>query len=208
MSAPHWLGSQLAQPAGWGGWLVGQAMRVANRRPIALAVDALELGPDDVALDLGCGPGQGVALLARTARRVHGVDASQVMLRAAAGRNRHAAARGVVTIEEGRFDAIPLPDASVDKVLAANVAYFWPDFAPVLAEVRRVARPGGRLAIYVTDRETMRHWRFAGAETHRHFDAPGLALALREAGIDSERLTIRADTLPMGVRALTCIVEF
>lgn len=207
MSASHWLGAQLARPRGWPGWLVGQAMRVVNREPIARAVDALDLGAEDVALDLGCGPGAGVALLARAAGRVHGIDASPTMVRMARRINREAIAHGSVTIGQGNFDAIPLPDASVDKVLAANVAYFWADFAPVLAEIRRVVRPGGRLAIYVTDRETMRHWRFAAPDTHRHFDASGLMLALRDAGVAADKLAIKAATLPMGIRALTCIVD-
>ncbi len=206
-SASHWLGSQLARPRGRGGWLIGQAMRIANREPIARAIDALDLTPGDVALDLGCGPGAGVARMARRAGRVYGIDSSSAMLDMARRANRQAIAKGTVTVAHGRFEAIPLPNASVDKLLAANVAYFWPDFAPILAEIRRVVRPGGRLAIYVTDRETMRHWRFAGPETHRQFDAPGLRHALLAADVPANRLAIADETLAMGVRALLCVVN-
>lgn len=182
-SAAHWFGSQLSHPRGRGGWLVGQAMRVANRAPTRLALDALDVRAGHVALDLGCGPGEGVALLAARAAHVHGVDVSDTMIAAAHRTNRAAIAQGRVTLAPGRFEAIPLPDASVDRILAANAAYFWSDMAAVIGEIRRVVRPGGRLALYLTAAETMRDWTFADARTHRHFDADDLQAALEGASV-------------------------
>lgn len=206
-SAAHWFGSQLARPEGRGGWLVGHLMRMLNRAPIRLAMDALAVGSADVVLDLGCGPGLSVTMLARKARHVHGVDASPTMLRMAAHANRKGIAAGVVTFAEGDFGAIPLPDRSVDKVLAVNVAYFWNDMDRILGEIRRVARPGAQLAIYVTAQETMRHWRFADTRTHRHFDASSLAQALCEGGVAEDRVSISTHRLAGGVRAIVALVE-
>ncbi|HWF79104.1 MAG TPA: class I SAM-dependent methyltransferase [Streptosporangiaceae bacterium] len=50
-----------------------------------------------------------------------------------------------VTALEGRAEAIPLPDASVDAVLAGQAAH-WFDLDRALPEIARVLRPGGVLA--------------------------------------------------------------
>ncbi|WP_448661184.1 class I SAM-dependent methyltransferase [Sphingomonas sp. CJ20] len=207
-SAAHWFGSQLSHPRDWGGWLVGQAMRIANRAPTRLALEALDAGPGHAALDLGCGPGEGVALLALQAAHVHGVDASDTMIAAARRANRGMIAQGRVTLAPGRFEAIPLPDCSVDRILAANVAYFWSDMAAVIGEIRRVLRPGGRLVLYLTAAETMRNWTFADARTHRHFDAGDLQAALTEASIAPSAITITRHRLFGGVIGLVCAVDF
>lgn len=206
-TAAHWFGSQLARPRGWGGRLVGHLMRRINREPIALAIEALDIAPGDVVLDLGCGPGLGIALLARTAKHVHGVDASPTMLRMAEQANRKRLLNGTVSVREGSFTAIPLADQSVDKILAVNVAYFWHDIASVIAELRRISRPGAKLAIYVTARETMKHWRFADLRTHRHFDVSGLEVALGIAGIMREQIEATKHRLSGKVHAIVALVS-
>ena len=49
-------------------------------------------------------------------------------------------------MREGLAEAIPLPDDSVAAVTVAD-AFHWFDHAPALAEIRRVLRPGGGLAV-------------------------------------------------------------
>src|SRR3546814_16213176 len=64
--------------------------------------------------------------------------------------------------------------SDLDRIRAVNVIYFWYDMPRVLSEIHRVLRAKGRLVIYATDKVSMQHWTFAGAETHRHFDADSL----------------------------------
>lgn len=185
-------GRQLANPSGVAGWIMGGIMRLANRAPIRMAIDALALQPTDIALDLGCGPGAGIAALAKVCTGVHGVDRSPTMVRAALRLNRRAVAAGIVQIVQGDFACLPLADASVDKVLAANVLYFWDDAPAIIAEIGRVLRPGGRLVLYVTDRHAMQRWKFASNATHRHFDSASLRETLVAGGIPPEDVAIRA----------------
>lgn len=181
---------------------------MVNRKPIRLAIDALDAGPRDVVLDLGCGPGASVAMLSRRAALVHGIDASETMIATARYANRHAIAEGRVTLATNRFEKIVLPDNSVDRILAANVAYFWHDMSAVVAEIRRVVRPGGRLVLYLTDVETMRDWAFADNRTHRHFDADSLQCALMREGIERSQIAVKQHRLPGRVAGLICAVEF
>lgn len=205
----HQIGRQLGHPTGLAGRMVGNAMRIANRRPNALAINALEIGPRDDILELGFGPGQAIERMVAQAPfgRIYGVDRSAVMLDQARKRNADAIRSGRVYLKQCEFDRIPLSDASVDKILAVNVIYFWNDVAKVLQEVRRVLRPGGLLSIYATDASAMRHWKFAGPDTHRLFDADELIAALRHSGFVHDKIDVVKIRAAPGVPGLIARIE-
>ena len=62
-----------------------------------------------------------------------------------------------VEVLDGTAEAIPLPDASVDVVTVAQ-AFHWFRFEEALAEIARVLRPGGRLAILFNQRDERTSW--------------------------------------------------
>ncbi len=115
------------------------------------------LRPGEVVLDLGCGAGIDTLLAALAVGptgRALGLDMTPEMI----GRARaHAAELGLANVEilEGLIEAIPLPDDSVDVVLSNGVLNLSNRKSRVIAEIARVLRPGGRLAIadlVLTDR--------------------------------------------------------
>ena len=116
----------------------------------------LDPHPGQRIVDLGCGTGAMLAVLAEAARvELVGLDLSAAALRAAA-RALQAGSDGawlLVQADLGR--AIPLADQSVDRVLSHNVLECLPDPAALLEEVTRVLRPGGRLVLSHTDFDTL-----------------------------------------------------
>jgi len=62
-----------------------------------------------------------------------------------------------VKVLDGTAETIPLPDASVDAVTVAQ-AFHWFRFDEALAEIRRVLRPGGALAILFNERDERVPW--------------------------------------------------
>jgi SAM-dependent methyltransferase len=58
---------------------------------------------------------------------------------------------------DGRGEAIPLPDSSVDAVFVST-AWHWFDPALALAEIARVLRDGGRLGVIWTSRDRTQDW--------------------------------------------------
>jgi SAM-dependent methyltransferase len=203
------LGRQLRHPSGFPGRVIGHGMAMANRRPNRIAIGALDIAPGDVVLELGFGPGKAIAQLASAVGSGHvlGIDQSAIMLAQASRRNRQAIERSRVELRHGHFDALPWPTASVDKVLAVNTAYFFRPDAVEVQEARRVLRPGGLMAIYVTDKSVMSRWRFSGPDTHRAFDSDELAALLRTGRFDDDDVTVTRVNLGFGITGLIALAR-
>ena len=104
-------------------------------------------------LDLGCGSGEFVRRLAGAfpgAGSITGVDVLPAMLRAAETLCADLAAPRTV-FEEGDATALRFPDGHFDFVALRHLTQLLPDPAAVLAECRRVLRPGGWLHVVSED---------------------------------------------------------
>jgi len=99
--------------------------------------------PGERILDLGCGSGALMELLARAGARGVGVDYSRVSL----GVARNALACGRLVL--GTAPSLPFCDACFDRVASLGVLGYLSraDLARALAECARVLRPGGRIVI-------------------------------------------------------------
>ena len=117
--------------------------------------DRLDVRAGMTVLDLGCGEGRHAFEAYRRGARVVALDHGESEVAttrrwldaiAAAGEAPREAAASVV---RGDLLALPVPDASVDRVIAAEVLEHLPDDTTALAEIARVLRPGGRVAVTV-----------------------------------------------------------
>ncbi len=98
----------------------------------------MQLGPDDTVLDLACGTGDFVRLLAQRGLEPVGLDLSSGMLA-------HVPARfGRV---QGAGEALPFRDACFDAVVTGFAVRNFASLEAVVAEVARVLRPGGAFGI-------------------------------------------------------------
>jgi SAM-dependent methyltransferase len=203
------LGFQLRNPTGSVGSMIGWLMALVNDEPNRLAVDALDLQPGDRVLELGFGPGWSLRTIAARTRgsRVYGVDQSARMLEQARRMNEVAVASGRMVLVQGPFSPLPWIEEMFDKVLLVNVAYFFdPDGRDIL-EVHRVLRYGGSVVIYVTSRDTMQKWPFAGPDTHQTFDARDLARLLETAGFRPSNIKVTHVELALGVKGFIAVAE-
>ncbi|GAY09741.1 class I SAM-dependent methyltransferase [Pseudonocardia sp. N23] len=136
------LGSEVDVDAGYVQWSRSYdgplrlfAVESAAVRPL------LEDRPPGTVLDAACGTGRWSEYLAGRGHTVVGVDRSPAMLDLA--RTKVPGGR----FDEGRLDALPLDDASVDAAVCALAMVHVPDLRPVFAELARVVRPGGRVVV-------------------------------------------------------------
>ncbi len=117
-----------------------------RRRAVAIA----RLGRGERAVDVGAGTGDlSFALLAASAptARVFGVDISAGMLAVSVRRSRTLPAGRRYTPVIASAEALPLPDASVDRIVSGFTIRNVGDLPRSLAEFRRVLRPKGRAVI-------------------------------------------------------------
>jgi len=102
------------------------------------AIRALDLGARSVVVDLACGTGDLCIDLRDAGHRPIGVDLSFGML---------AAARTDAPLLQGDALRMPFPDGGVDGVTCGFALRNFLALPPMLAELARIVRPGGRIAL-------------------------------------------------------------
>jgi SAM-dependent methyltransferase len=118
---------------------------------IRAVLDALRIVPGETVFEIGCGSGVVMRELARRtagANRLIARDMNPYFLRVAQELARREGLDHLIEFGEGRAEALPLPDASVDVAIAFTVIEEG-DADRMLAELVRVTRPGGRVGVIV-----------------------------------------------------------
>jgi ubiquinone/menaquinone biosynthesis C-methylase UbiE len=112
-------------------------------------LEQCELGPTSEVLDVGCGPGVTACMIAQEyGSSVMGFDLSEVMIAAANDKAKQLNLTDKVTFRVADVFEMPFEDGSFDVALAESVFTPLPgDKGQALAEMVRVIRPGGRIAI-------------------------------------------------------------
>jgi len=116
-----------------------------SRRLAPLFIEHAGVADGEEVLEIGCGTGSLTFALAEAARlqNLTAVDHSPIYLAAAEGKNRDPRIR----LEEGDGCALRFPDRSFDRALSMLVLpSVLPQPEQMVAEMRRVARPGGIVA--------------------------------------------------------------
>jgi SAM-dependent methyltransferase len=106
-------------------------------------------------LDVGCGAGVEVARFARGGARVTGVDATESAARLTRDNVRQQGVQALVAVADG--EALPFRDASMDFVYAHGVVQYTTNDRQLVAECRRVLRPGGLAMFQVYHRRSWLH---------------------------------------------------
>src|SRR3954454_1555934 len=137
------LDARIPEPANAFGPAAGDYERARPSYPAA-AIDVLRrelgIGPGRMVCDLAAGTGKLTRLLVPSGATILAVEPVPGM------RDELRVAVPDVEVVDGTAEAMPFPDASVDAVTVAQASH-WSRFDEALAEIRRVVRPGGGLAI-------------------------------------------------------------
>jgi len=129
----------------------------SEKRLIDAGLLRLAVHDGDKVLEIGCGTGHAILVLARAAGdsgRVYGLDISAGMLRVAQQGVNRAGLSGRVDLHQGDAAQLPFDDASLDAIFSSFTLELFdtPDIPVVLGECRRVLRDGGRLCIVAMSR--------------------------------------------------------
>jgi ubiquinone/menaquinone biosynthesis C-methylase UbiE len=167
-----------------------------NQAALDLLVGAARPQPEDVSLDVACGPGSVVCAFAAHVRRATGLDATEAMLAEA---RRLAAAAGLdnVAWHVGDAYALPFADGAFDIVSCRYAFHHLEAPAKAFAEMIRVCRPSGRIVLCdaVCSDDPAKAAAFNAMERHRdpstvEFRTLAWHLRLfRDAGLPEPRLS-------------------
>ncbi len=110
-----------------------------------LLCEAVPVYAGDRLLDVGTASGNTALAAARRGARVTGIDLVPSLLERA--RQRASAESLDIDFQEGDAMALKYPDASFDVAISTFGAIFAPDPERTAAEMARICRPGGKLAM-------------------------------------------------------------
>lgn len=167
--------------------LFGQELKRIQR----LAIERLRVVPGQRVLDLGCGPGDGAALLQGLGAHAVGLDYSEGMI-ASARREPRLGGR-LVRGDAGR---LPFRSGAFDKLVCTNSFHHYPDHFFALCEMRRVLTPGGLMVLVDPRRDHLFGWAAIdlienavfGLEEVRIFSITQWCQLLGEAGFSDFRV--------------------
>jgi ubiquinone/menaquinone biosynthesis C-methylase UbiE len=128
-------------------WNVGEYERIAAQLlPAAqVVIDRARPSSGEHLVDVGCGTGNAALLAAERGASVTGIDPAQRLLDVAGAQ---AAARGTeIRFLRGDAVRLPLAESTADAVVSVFGVIFAPDAPAAVAEMARIAAPGGRIVL-------------------------------------------------------------
>jgi len=161
---------------------------------LTVDLERLEVEPGHRVLDAGCGEGRHCFGCLSRGARVVGFDLDFDSMRDASKRLRKeaAAANSFGEMTQGNIFQLPFDNASFDRVICSEVMEHVHDYKGAAAELARVTKPGGRIAVTIPTATSEHLYLRLGDE---YFESPGghirifkpreLALGLAAAGLDT-----------------------
>ena len=164
-------------------------------------LENVPLRPGDQVLDVACGTGVVARLAAdrvAPSGRVVGIDLNDAMLAVARA---HAPDTGaLIEWRQGDADALPFSEAAFDAVLCQQGLQFMPDKLGAVREMRRVAVPGGIVALNVSGAPSRYNIALAEALT-KHVDATVATRSLAPFSLANPAV-LRGILIDAGLRAI------
>jgi ubiquinone/menaquinone biosynthesis C-methylase UbiE len=140
---------QWKKPSGLMGKILSRILNLSHERGIQWGLSQIEIKQNDIILDIGCGGGSAVRIMAEkvTIGKVYGIDYSEECVQVSKAENSKFIKEGRAIINNGKVSELLFPDNYFDTITAINSHYYWPELPKDLSEVLRTLKPGGKIVI-------------------------------------------------------------
>ena len=137
------------KPVGFGGKIMVAMMNVGHSAVARWGLQFLELAPDAMVLDCGCGGGANIKRLLKKCPEgiVKGIDYSPVSVEKSKKVNEVSVTKRRCDVLCASVAELPFESEQFDAVTAFETVYFWPDLPQCFREVYRVLKPGGTFLV-------------------------------------------------------------
>lgn len=165
---------------------------LGHAHALAITVEMSEATRNDTVLDVACGPGLVACAFAEKVRHVTGIDITPAMIERAREIQREKAVTNI-TWQVGGVEPLPFPDDSFTIVLTRYTFHHFLDPAAVLAEMKRVCKPGGTImvadaAVPASKREAYDRVEKLKDPSHTHVRTPEELIAMAgDLGLENIR---------------------
>jgi SAM-dependent methyltransferase len=190
MEVKKFIAAQLRKPSGFFGRLITVRLLNLFNVPInRLALELLQLQPEDYVLEVGFGGGDLIAKMAHIVTRGHitGVDFSIEAFEACRKRFAPLIKAGTIELQCANVDALPLKADTFTKACTVNTIYFWLDPLASVGQIHRVLKKDGTILICFSPRADMEKQEFT-RYGFRLFEPEEVKSLLSTAGFRDVRL--------------------
>ena len=194
------IAEQLRRPEGAEGLETARRMWENNAGMIRSCIDHLPLKAKDRIMEMGPGGGSHLPYLLQKAEQLQyeGIDISATMTEMATAFNAEAVHAGTAHFQtvppEQGYVRFPFEAAVFDHIFTVNTLYFWDDAAAQTAEVYRLLKPGGCLALCFAPEDFMKQLPFTQFGFHLYTSEKARALlestGFTITGVDIEKETV------------------
>ena len=143
------LFQQWKKPTGLLGNILTRILNISHANGIQWGLGQIEINHNEIILDIGCGGGSAVKIMAEKSInvKVYGIDYSLESVQISKANNSKLIRDGRVFINQGNVSKLDFPNNYFDLITAINSHYYWPNLLHDFGEVLRTLKPGGRFII-------------------------------------------------------------
>jgi ubiquinone/menaquinone biosynthesis C-methylase UbiE len=156
------IAAQLRHPHGEAGIQTGEWMNRGNVHINNDTLKILDATAADNILEIGMGNGFFVHKIVEKDKSIQytGADFSEVMIKEAQRINTVWINNGQAQFVLTDVTSLPFKDNGFNKVFTINTIYFWGDAVKILAQIKRVLQPNGKLIITLRPKRQMKNYPF------------------------------------------------
>ena len=145
------------KPTGEVGLKVIKDMNKNHETLARWAITYLDINPDNIIVDVGCGGGINVERFSNLSEGlIYGVDYSEKSVEESIKHNQEKIDKGQVKIIQAEVSKLPFKSETFDLVTGFETTYFWPDMINDFKEIYRVLKHGAKVLIANAERDDAR----------------------------------------------------